>query len=201
LSNQKNSRRRGLLCVISSPSGGGKSSIIHEILKRHPEYRYSISATTRPPRQYEKNGVHYYFLSDDEFERRLARGEFIEWAWVHGHRYGTLKEPIENMLENGDVVLLDIDVIGGGNVRKLFPDRSLLIFLKPPSVKELIRRLKGRRSETEAQIRKRLDRLPMELAAAKDYDVVIVNDDFLKTVEQVEEEIEKALKKQEVDRA
>ena len=194
---RKSSKKPGLLCVISSPSGGGKSSIIREILKRHPEYKYSISATTRPRRHYERDGVDYYFLSDDEFDRRLQQGDFIEWAWVHGHRYGTLKKPIEKMLANGDVVLLDIDVIGGRNVRKLFPENSLLIFLKPPSVEELIRRLKGRKSETEEQIKKRLERLPMEMAAADEYDVQIVNDDFEETVRQVDRIISEYRKKME----
>jgi guanylate kinase len=186
-------QRQGLLCVISSPSGGGKTSIIRELIRRHPEYRYSISATTRPKRQYETDGKDYFFLSDEEFDRWLREGEFIEWAEVHGYRYGTPKRPIEAMLKEGAVVLLDIDVIGGMNVRRLFPEQSLLIFLKPPSLEVLKERLRGRKSESPEQIQRRLERLPMEMQYANAYDVQIVNDEFDRTVDEVDRVIQNKL--------
>ena len=191
--------KKGLLCVISSPSGGGKSSVIRTILNHYPEYRYSISATTRKKRAREAHGVDYYFISNEEFDNYIEQDEFIEWAEVHTDRYGTLKKPIKKMLENGDVVLLDVDVIGGMNVSRLFPECSLLIFLKPPSLEELERRLFGRKSENMDQIQKRLERLPKEMSYADKYNYQIVNRDFKETVNQVENLIEKTLKDLEVE--
>ena len=184
-------RKSGLLCVVSSPSGGGKTSVIRTILNRHREYKYSISATTRKKRRQEIHGVDYYFLTDKQFDRYVENEEFVEWAHVHSDRYGTLKKSLENLLSDGKIVLLDIDVIGGMNVKKLFPKQALLIFLAPPSMEELQRRLKGRKSETADQIQKRLDRLPMEMSYADKYDVTIINEDFKKTVNQVENTIKK----------
>lgn len=169
--------------------------MIRAVLQRHPEYRYSISATTREKRNKETHGVDYYFLTEQEFDRYIEKGEFIEWANVHSYRYGTLKKPIEELLSAGEVVLLDIDVVGGMNVRKTFPNRSLLIFLAPPSPEELQRRLRGRKSESSEQIQKRLERIPFEMKVAEKYDVKIVNRYFKKTVERVEEEIQKTLVK------
>ncbi|HDL78367.1 MAG TPA: guanylate kinase [Bacteroidetes bacterium] len=181
---------KGLLCVLSSPSGGGKTSVIQEILKRKPEYAVSVSATTRPRRGHEINGKDYFFLSEDAFKKAIQKGEFVEWADVHGYLYGTPHASIDSKLKEGKVVLLDIDVEGGMAIKKLFPDQSLLIFLKPPSVEALVRRLKGRSTETEAQIKKRLKRIPMEMAFMEKYDVVIVNDDFNRTVQEVINTIE-----------
>ncbi|NOY78136.1 MAG: guanylate kinase [Calditrichaeota bacterium] len=189
---------KGLLCVLSSPSGGGKTSVIREILRRKPDYTYSISATTRPRRGHEKDGIDYYFLSKKDFEEGIKRGDFIEWAEVHGHLYGTPRESIEVKLKQGKVVLLDIDVEGGMAIKRLYTDRALLIFLKPPSVETLVERLKKRSTETEAQIKKRLERIPKEMAFADFYDVVIINDDFDQTVNQVIEAIETYRKQVEV---
>jgi guanylate kinase len=182
-------RDAGLLCVISSPSGGGKTSVIKRLLADGADYGYSVSATTRPRRSSEVDGEHYHFLSDDAFDARIAAGDFIEWAVVHGFRYGTLKGPIENMLDKGRIVLLDIDVIGGINVRKAFPDRSLLIFLTPVSLAVLKKRLRNRNSESPEEIAKRLKRLPMEMRYKDEYDIKIVNDVFDVTVKNVEEAI------------
>jgi len=183
-------KKTGLLCVVSSPSGGGKTTVIRTLLQRHPEYGYSISATTRAQRLHERHGEDYYFLSDAEFDRMIACEQLIEWAEVHGYRYGTPKEPIAQMLQAGRIVLLAIDVIGGMNVRKFFPQQSLLIFLKPPSLVELKRRLLSRKSETNGQIQKRLERLPLEMSYSDRYDVQIINRDFQTTVTQVEQVIQ-----------
>ena len=192
-------KRNGLLCVISSPSGGGKTSVIKTILHDNPGYKYSISATTRKKRARETHGIDYYFITNEEFDLYIEQDEFIEWAHVHSYRYGTLKKPIHKLLNNGDIVILDIDVIGGMNVKRLFPENSLLIFLKPPSIEELKRRLQGRKSENRIQIQKRLERLPQEMGFAHKYDVQIVNRYFKETVKQVKMAIEKTLKELEVD--
>lgn len=181
----------GMLCVISSPSGGGKTSVIKTVLKLNPEYKYSISATTRIKRKNEIHGVDYYFLTEEKFDLYIEQEEFIEWAEVHSKRYGTLKKPIETMLAAGNVVLLDLDVIGGMNVKKYFRDRSLLIFLTPYSIEELRRRLLGRKTEKIEQIKKRLERLPMEMSYVDKYDVRIVNNKFNTTVNQVDKVIKK----------
>lgn len=181
--------------MISSPSGGGKTTVIQAVLNHNPEYKYSISATTRQKRKNETHGVDYYYITDEKFDHYIEKGEFIEWAEVHSQRYGTLKKKIEIMITGGGVVLLDIDVIGGMNVKKLFPDQTLLIFLTPASVDELRRRLLGRKSEKMKQISKRLERLPMEMSYADKYDVLIVNDKFNTTVFQVENVIKKIKQK------
>ncbi|HDL18769.1 MAG TPA: guanylate kinase [Bacteroidetes bacterium] len=193
--NKGNKNKPGLLCVISSPSGGGKTTVIRAVRQQHPEYGYSISATTRERRNRESHGVDYYFLTDREFDRYIEKGEFIEWANVHSFRYGTLKKPVEKLLSAGKVVLLDLDVVGGINVRKTFPNQSLLIFLAPPSLEELQRRLQGRKSEGPAQIQERLARIPFEMKYAEEYDVQIVNRYLKKTVKRVAEEIQKAIVK------
>ncbi len=188
----------GLLVVVSSPSGGGKTSIIQEVRQRNSKYGYSISVTTRPKRELEIDGSDYYFRTDKEFDEYIEKKKFIEWANVHGFRYGTLKETIENQLEDDKLVLLDIDVIGGMNVKKQFPDNSLLIFLYPPSEQELMQRLKKRNSDTKEDIERRISRLPMEMSYVDKYDVKIINYKFVETVQLVEQEIKKYQSKLEV---
>ena len=159
--------------------------MIREVLKRRPDFEYSISATTRPKRGHEVDGKDYYFLTREEFKKRIEAGDFVEWAEVHGHLYGTPKSALQAQLAAGKVVLLDIDVDGGLQIRKLFPDRSLLIFLLPPSMEVLTERLKGRSTESDEQIKRRLERIPKEISRAAKYDVIVVNDDFNETVEKV----------------
>jgi guanylate kinase len=176
--------KRGRLIVFSAPSGCGKSTVIKEILKRRPDFSYSISCTTRPIRNYEVDGVHYHFLTKEEFERRIYAGRFLEWAEVHDNFYGTDRIIMEEALVAGKKVLLDIDVIGGGELRVHFPD-SILIFLMPPSTDELRRRLKLRGTDDEAAIERRLSRYPMELAKAQEYPYKIVNNDLEATISEV----------------
>jgi len=182
---------RGLLCVLSSPSGGGKTTVIREVLKRRPEYRYSISSTTRPRRPGEVNGKDYFFLTEREFRTKIAKGEFAEWAEVHGYLYGTSRRFIDGCLKKGQVVLLDLDVQGGLAVKRLYGNHSLLIFLKPPSLEVLVNRLKGRKTESEAEIKRRIQRIPEEMAKAPFYDFVLVNDKLEATVEKIIGLIEK----------
>lgn len=167
----------GSLYVISGPSGAGKGTLVNRILDEHPDIILSISATTRQPREGEVDGVHYHFMSVDEFEDVIARDGFIEWAQVHSNYYGTPLAPIEQHLAAGDTVLLEIDVQGAFQVLDKLP-QAKLVFIAPPSVEELERRLRGRGTETEEVIAQRLANAQGEMEASKDYDFVIVNDDL-----------------------
>lgn len=178
------------LVVLSAPSGGGKSTICKLLLERNADFRVSISATTRAPRKTEKEGVHYYFLSDKEFFAKVENGEFIEYAEVHGRYYGSLKSAVNELLAKGYTVLFDIDVIGALNIKKQHPE-AMLVFIRPPSLEELKRRLRNRQTDDEKEIQKRLERLPMEYAKAAEFDYDIINDDLLATVEKIEQLIRK----------
>lgn len=167
----------GSLYVISGPSGAGKGTLVNRILDEHPDIALSISATTRQPREGEVDGVHYHFKSVDEFEDVIARDGFIEWAQVHSNYYGTPLAPIEQHLAAGDTVLLEIDVQGAFQVLDKLP-QAKLVFIAPPSIEELERRLRGRGTETEEVIAQRLANAKGEMEATKDYDFVIVNDDL-----------------------
>ena len=149
----------------------------------------TVSATTRSPRDGEVDGVSYHFMSDEEFDRRLAAGEFLEWAWVHGNRYGTLRQEVERVTGEGRSVVLEIDVQGGLNVREALPD-AVLVFIEPPSADELESRLRGRGTEDEASIERRLSNAREELACAPRYDVRIVNDDLERACDELARVIE-----------
>jgi len=135
--------RKGLLVILSSPSGGGKTSVYKGLLSRHEDFLYSISVTTRPKRADEKDGVDYFFVSDDEFDTMIEKKEFVEWAWVHGYRYGTLKKFVDKALVEGRVMLFDVDVQGAESIRKAYPQHSVRIFIIPPTKEELERRLRA----------------------------------------------------------
>ncbi len=183
---QTRSEARGLLVVISSPSGGGKTAVVEGLLKRDPRrFVYAVTATTRPPRPGEQHGVHYYFVSPEEFARMRDQGELVEWAEVHGYLYGTPRRSIEPPLRQGKAVLMAIDVKGGQAVRQLFPHCSLLIFIKPPSMRVLRERLARRSTEGAEEIAKRLERVDMELAASRSYDHVVVNRELDRTIARV----------------
>ncbi len=175
---------RGRLVVLSGPSGSGKSTVIREILERRKDCVYSISSTTRPMRDYEVNGREYRFLTREEFFRNRQEDRFIEWSEVHGEFYGTVREEVENELTHGRHILFDIDVIGGERIRSCYPE-SILIFLYPPSVEELRRRLRLRECDDEKAIEKRLSRYPFEKAKGDKYPFRIVNDDLEQTIAQV----------------
>jgi len=176
--------RRGRLFVISSPSGGGKTTVIKSLLNDDPELVYSISMTTRAPRDGEIDGKDYYFTGTEEFRRGIETGRFLEWAVVHGDYYGTPREQIEKMLEEGRKILLDIDVQGGRSVKASLPD-SILIFLLPPSLDVLRRRLEARGTESEERLKRRLQTASEEITESEVYDHRIINDTLDETIESV----------------
>lgn len=166
-----------LLVVLSSPSGGGKSTIARRVLSERNDVGYSVSATTRPARANEVHEREYHFLSHEEFERRVQGGEFLEHAVYNGHRYGTLVSELRRVMQGGRHVLLDIEVVGARLVRDRFPD-AVLIFVVPPSGSELAARLRARGTEGKLDVAGRLEQALEELAAAVEYDFVVVNDDL-----------------------
>lgn len=183
----KPDRNRGAkLVAFSAPSGSGKTTICRLLLERNPAFSLSISATTRPPRGSEVDGVDYVFLSKEAFLEKVSAGEFLEHEEVFGRYYGTLKSTVENFLANGRTVLFDIDVKGALNVKKAYPD-ALLIFIKPPSLEELRRRLTGRNTDKPEEIERRLKRIELEYAAAEEFDHIVVNDNLDKAVALIED--------------
>ena len=167
--------RRSRLVVLAGPTAVGKGSVAAAVRERHPEVWISVSVTTRPPRPGEQEGVHYFFVSDEEFEGMVERGDLLEWAVVHrAARYGTPRGPVEAALAAGRLALLEIDLQGARQVRETMPD-ALFVFLKPPSWDELVRRLVGRGTETEAERTRRLETALGELAAEREFDVTVVN--------------------------
>jgi guanylate kinase len=178
-------KRPGLIVVISSPSGTGKTTICHRLIKKHSDYEFSVSATTRPPRKNEKDGIDYHFLTDAQFDRRLKSGGFAEWANVFGFRYGTLRSDMEKALKKEKVLLCDIDVQGGMSIKKKYKD-AIGIFIIPPSLAELKRRLFKRRTESSRQMGIRLRTALDELDYWKRYDYVVLNDDLKAAVDAVD---------------
>lgn len=169
------------LLVLSSPSGGGKTTIARRLLSARTDVGYSVSATTRAQRQGEVQGRDYHFLDDAEFDRRLAAGEFLESATYGGFRYGTLRGEVERVLASGRHVILDIEVEGARQVRRRYPD-AVEVFVLPPSAPVLIQRLKARKTESPADLRRRLVTAGFEFAAVTEYDYAVVNDDLDRAV-------------------
>ena len=167
--------RKGLLILISGPSGTGKGTVCDLLRKNHPEISYSISATTRQPRPGEQDGVNYYFYDKEKFRQMIDAGEQLEWAEVYGNYYGTPKQKVLDRLNAGEDILLEIDTQGALNVMKAVPE-GLFIFLLPPSLEELASRLKGRGTETEESLQRRLGAAVDEIKIAHNYRYVVVND-------------------------
>ena len=176
---------RGRLTVITGPSGVGKGTLVAALRQRQPSIWLSISATTRSPRNGEQDGEHYFFLSRDDFEQRVAAGGFLEWAEFAGHCYGTPRQPVQEQLDAGRPVLLEIELEGARQVRNSFPE-GFQIFIKPPSFEELERRIRGRGTDSEAAISRRLERARIELAAEAEFDAVLVNGDLEAGVNELE---------------
>ncbi len=181
--------RKGFPIILSAPSGAGKTTLSREIIKQHPEIHYSISVTSRPPRQVEVDGQDYHFVSVAEFEKMLENKEFAEWAMVHDNYYGTPKKQIEARIDRGTDVIMDIDTVGARSIKRLFP-QSVCIFVLPPSLEELGTRLRSRATDSEEVINKRLNRAKLELLEIGDFEYFIINDRFEDAVTQVRAIIE-----------
>lgn len=176
--------KKGLLVVISAPSGGGKGTIIKELFNRDPNLRFSISATTRSPRPGEKNGKQYYFISREEFEGLIGEGKMLEYAEYVGNYYGTPRDPVEEWTAQGHDVILEIEVQGGAQVKKLMPE-CVSIFVVPPSMKVLGERLRGRGTEEEDVVQKRLAAAREEIPHGREYDYIVTNDRLEDAVEDI----------------
>jgi guanylate kinase len=179
------------LIILAAPSGAGKTTLCEMLLNDFPSLRLSISTTTRPQRPHEVNGAHYHFVSHEEFAEKIKAKEFAEWAEVHGHRYGTSKKVLEGFLNNGHSVLFDIDVQGAMSLLKIYKERVLLIFIHPPSMEILERRLRERRSDSAAAIEKRLQNAYNEVEWSKKFDYEITNDNLSRAYQELKQIIEK----------
>ena len=171
------SRKKGKLIIFSAPSGSGKTTLVHYVMARVPRLSFSVSATSRPPRPGEKEGVDYYFLSVEAFKQKIKENAFVEWEEVYENQfYGTLRSEVEKIRARGDSVVFDVDVKGGLSIKKIYGSEALAIFVKPPSLQVLEERLRKRSTENEASLRKRLDRAAFELTFEPQFDKVVVND-------------------------
>ncbi|MCW2737212.1 guanylate kinase [Nocardioides sp.] len=180
-----NATHRSRLIVLAGPTAVGKGTVAADVRRTHPEVWISVSATTRAPRPGEENGVHYWFVSDEEFDSMVEKGDLLEWAVVHkAARYGTPRGPVDLALASGKAAMLEIDLQGARQVRETMPE-ALFVFLKPPSWDELVRRLVGRGTESEAERERRLETARAELAAESEFDVTIVNHEVHAAAEQL----------------
>ena len=167
----------GKLIIFSAPSGSGKTTIVKELLKMFPQFEFSISATSRQPRGTEQNGVDYFFLSQDEFRQKVANDEFVEWEEVYnGTCYGTLKSEMQRIWQKGNVIIFDVDVMGGINLKRIFGQSACSVFIMPPSVEVLRERLIGRGTDSMETIEKRVAKADFELSKSGEFDHVVVND-------------------------
>jgi guanylate kinase len=184
----------GKLIVIAAPSGCGKTTIAKAILAKHPVMLFSVSATTRSIRSGEVQGKDYFFLTKQEFEDRIHIGDLVEWENIYGNYYGTLKSEIQRALQQGNLMLFDVDVKGALSIRRNFPDDAVLIFIKPPSFEILKKRLENRKTENSETLKHRLDRVPMELEQGAKFDYQVVNDDLQKAIAEVDDIVQKNIK-------
>ena len=179
--NNEESIKKGKMIIVSAPSGSGKSTIVNWLMQEHPELNlyFSVSCTSRAPRGTEQNGVVYFFISPEEFKEKIARGEFLEYEEVYEDRfYGTLKEQVESQRMNGENVVFDVDVKGGCSIKQYYGDEALSLFIQPPSIDELKRRLMNRGTDSLEDIEKRLSKASYELTFAEKFDKILINDDL-----------------------
>lgn len=192
---KKKEQKTGKVLIFSAPSGSGKSTIVNHILGLHPEIEFSVSATSRPPRGQEQDGVEYYFLSVEEFRRRIEADQFVEYEQVYeGRYYGTLKSEVERIWAKGHVIIFDVDVKGGVNLKKYFGDKALSVFIQAPSVEELKRRLVARNTDTPEAIAERVAKAAEEMTYAPKFDVVLINDNLDKAYAEAEKMVDDFLK-------
>ncbi len=179
--NNEESIKKGKMIIVSAPSGSGKSTIVNWLMQEHPELNlyFSVSCTSRAPRGTEQNGVEYFFISPEEFKEKIARGEFLEYEEVYEDRfYGTLKEQVESQRMNGENVVFDVDVKGGCSIKQYYGDEALSLFIQPPSIDELKRRLMNRGTDSLEDIEKRLSKASYELTFAEKFDKILINDEL-----------------------
>lgn len=187
---------KGKLIIFSAPSGSGKSTIINYLLQQDLNLHFSISATSRAPRGNEQHGVEYYFLSPEDFKSKIAAGEFLEYEEVYQDKfYGTLKSEVERLLNEGNNVIFDVDVVGGCNIKKYYGDRALSIFVQPPSIEVLRQRLEGRGTDAPEVIDSRVAKAEYELGFASKFDTVIVNDNLEKAQAETLETVKRFIAK------
>ncbi|HKI88892.1 MAG TPA: guanylate kinase [Draconibacterium sp.] len=189
------SNLKGKLIIFSAPSGSGKTTIVKHLLQQNLNLEFSVSATSREARKNEKHGKDYYFLSQKEFQQKIENEEFLEWEEVYeGIYYGTLKSEVERIRNFGKNVIFDVDVVGGLNIKKFYGNEALAIFVQPPSVKELEKRLSFRSTETEEKIKMRVAKARHELSYASQFDVIIVNNELEKAVKEAQDTIRDFIK-------
>lgn len=181
-----NNHKRGKVIVLVAPSGAGKTTLAQRLLADYPQIKFSVSATTRPPRKGEKNGESYYFLSADEFDQKIQDDQFLEWEYYGGERYGTLQSEVDKLVESGYLPLLDIEVKGALNVQQMYQSDAVSIFVEPPSLEVLQTRLQKRGSETVSSLRKRLERAKEEMSFAHRFDYAVINDDLDTAYEEIQ---------------
>ncbi len=167
----------GKLIIFSAPSGSGKTTIVRQLLQIFPQFEFSISATSRAPRGQEQNGIDYFFLSQEEFRQKVAADAFVEWEEVYnGTCYGTLKSEMQRIWQKGNVIIFDVDVMGGINLKRIFGENACSIFIMPPSIEELQKRLEGRATDTAETIAKRVAKADFEISKSSEFDHVVIND-------------------------
>lgn len=186
--------KKGVIIAVSAPSGAGKTTIVKSLLTEYPELVFSVSATTRKKRENEKDGEDYFFISEEEFRKKIENDEFVEWEKFYDYYYGTLKSYIEDNINNGKSVILEIDVKGALEVKKLYPD-AVLIFVLPPSFKELVSRLTKRKTENEEDLKKRIERAKMELSLKDKFDYFIENNELNTAISEAKSLIGKIIHK------
>lgn len=187
--------QKGLVIIFSAPSGSGKTTLVKHILEHFPQLSFSISCTTRKPRGTEKNGIDYYFLSVEDFKNKINKNEFVEYEEVYTDKfYGTLKSEVNRIWNEEKIVIFDVDVKGGVALKKYFEEKALSIFIKPPSIEELERRLMNRATDDEKTIKTRIEKAEEEMTFENQFDTVIINDNLDKAKEEVEKLIRNFLK-------
>ncbi len=193
----KTTQMNNKVVIFSAPSGSGKSTIVNHILKLYPEMEFSISATSRPPRGNEKNGIEYYFMTTEEFRKKISENLFVEYEEVYsGRYYGTLKQEIERIWAKGHIIIFDVDVKGGVNLKKYFGEKALSIFIQAPSVKVLKERLIKRATDPMPEIEKRAAKAQEEMTYANKFDKILINDNLDKAYKEAEELIQNFLKEE-----